>query len=1014
MLQEKIIFGIDGKLISHFASIEIEQTINEHNTFTIKVPQSVIENPMGISIAKSKVWNGKTVHVALAAQNDFLGIITNTFLQKIEDNVGNLIVIEGYSKTKILDSGATYASFEDKTLKDIVDTVLKTGAGERLQNLVNPEFTHAIPYQVQYKETDFDFLKRLAKQYAEWFFYDGEKLFFGKTPRQDQSKKLVFGTDIMTLDVGLQVLPNQFSGYTYNIDNNKLYQNQTEGEVEGLPSLAQSSIDAANELYTKPAFGPEEHTMLGMEALLGMTQKMRREAILANAHYVVGTSNNNTLRLGQQITIYAREIHDMPYMDARWEAGKTFYQENEIGIYIITELYHKATDIGEYQNSFRALPAFIKKLPQPQVKEPIAYAERAIVIDNADPKGYGRIRVKTEWQQINGGRSPWISPLTPDAGRSNAVARNRGFVAVPEVGDNVIIDHIGGDPLRPFVLGSFFNGTTGAGGGANNDFRSMTDPSGAKLEMERAKNIVLGDSNENKFHIDSVNNNVNINAIETLTINAKNVVINASENFTVNVGNTMTFNVVKNAFFNIFQKMQVNTPYLHQLVTGLFHTNASKALINSDNEIKLESPEMHLAGQKKLFMHSDEQAIINSKGTAEVHGTQGNKTSNVADAYETVKEEIIANCVVHFRPHTNWIGEFGFDWLRIGDTSHSGDVWYKNIVGEYEYSWNDINLQIYDSGSFEAKDWAYKKLKNEYGGVMTVPFLKNSYIVPYLSLYKDKTARLSLEMNIQAPPKKLEFKYDDTLFKLNHKDIAQKTKGKHTLSDFLEITCIKTFSDDKYIEVFADDQIVGKLRVHKNGKTDRKKINVVLAKVKTNVTGNGEEGKITAEHPKLERQLKQALITPHIVNENVDLTNDKTFTKKFVKTDALGNKSFGFKGKELHDYMLKNYNLKTKYPDSFIIYVFDILVPIPNSQILLGQAYDINSDNALVFKQKAASTLTHEFLHGLGLYHTFDNDGKFTFEKNKTDNIMDYSANRYATFVWQWQIIRNHKLVKPE
>jgi hypothetical protein len=32
----------------------------------------------------------------------------------------------------------------------------------------------------------------------------------------------------------------------------------------------------------------------------------------------------------------------------------------------------------------------------------------------------------------------------------------------------------------------------------------------------------------------------------------------------------------------------------------------------------------------------------------------------------------------------------------------------------FEYSWNDINLQIYDGGSFEAKDWAYKKLKNEY------------------------------------------------------------------------------------------------------------------------------------------------------------------------------------------------------------------------------------------------------------------------------------------------------------
>jgi hypothetical protein len=294
---------------------------------------------------------------------------------------------------------------------------------------------------------------------------------------------------------------------------------------------------------------------------------------------------------------------------------------------------------------------------------------------------------------------------------------------------------------------------------------------------------------------------------------------------------------------------------------------------------------------------------------------------------------------------------------------------------------------------------------------MTVPFLNNSYIVPYLTLYKGKTAKLSLEMNIQAPPKKLEFKYDDTLFKLNHKDIAQKTKGKHTLPDFLEITCIKTFSDDKYIEVLADDQIVGKLRVHKNGKIDRKKINVVLAKVKTNVTGKYEIGTITAEHPKLERHLKQALISPHIVtDDSVNLSKDTAFIKKFITK----SKTLKYKGKELHDYMLKNYDLKTKYPDSFIIYIFDLEVPAPGGGLYIGEAYDINCDNALVFKGKMASTLTHEFLHGLGLYHTFDNDGKFTFEKNKTDNIMDYSTNRYSIFVWQWYLIRKHKLIKPE
>ena len=37
------------------------------------------------------------------------------------------------------------------------------------------------------------------------------------------------------------------------------------------------------------------------------------------------------------------------------------------------------------------------------------------------------------------------------------------------------------------------------------------------------------------------------------------------------------------------------------------------------------------------------------------------------------------------------------------------------------------------------------------------------------------------------------------------------------------------------------------------------------------------------------------------------------------------------------------------------------------------------------------SMLAYETFHAMGLYHTFDDHSTFTFEKFKTDNIMDYS-----------------------
>ncbi|GGG67355.1 hypothetical protein GCM10007332_32750 [Epilithonimonas arachidiradicis] len=39
----------------------------------------------------------------------------------------------------------------------------------------------------------------------------------------------------------------------------------------------------------------------------------------------------------------------------------------------------------------------------------------------------------------------------------------------------------------------------------------------------------------------------------------------------------------------------------------------------------------------------------------------------------------------------------------------------------------------------------------------------------------------------------------------------------------------------------------------------------------------------------------------------------------------------------------------------------------------------------------------------MGLYHSFDNDGEYTFEYQKTNNIMDYSFDSDRKLLWYWQ-----------
>lgn len=56
--------------------------------------------------------------------------------------------------------------------------------------------------------------------------------------------------------------------------------------------------------------------------------------------------------------------------------------------------------------------------------------------------------------------------MTPDAGGSDKVSKNRGFMSIPEVENTkVMIGFQHQLPDRPFVMGSMFHGQVGGGGG---------------------------------------------------------------------------------------------------------------------------------------------------------------------------------------------------------------------------------------------------------------------------------------------------------------------------------------------------------------------------------------------------------------------------------------------------------------------------------------------------------------------------------------------------------------------
>ena len=641
---------------------------------------------------------------------------------------------------------------------------------------------------------------------------------------------------------------------------------------------------------------------------------------------------------------------------------------------------------------------------------PLAETQMATVLSNADPEGKGRVRVRMNWQ-TDGMQTSWVRVMTPDGGSSKDVKSNRGFVFIPEVGDQVLLGFRHGDPARPYVMGSLFNGTIGNGGGSNNSIKSLKTCSGISVILnDDNRSLEIKDAGGSSIHLDG-NGNILLNAPKNIQLHAGNdMSLMVGHDLQVNVGNSQTTNIGNMLLTNVMQKILVNTPFMQQLVADFFHTQAGKALLNSQKQIKIEAPETNVVGEQELFIHSANKTVVNSQGTMEMRGEQGMHELNTAKEYETVKEEIGTKVCVQFRTSESYSGEFGFDWVRIADSSRIGDKRanrYDKIIGTCEG--NGYNLKQETN--------KYIQFLTEYKQQYIIPWKKKSknlYVVPVMTLMQGRSAKLVLNIDVFETPKTLKYEYDESLFSLSTDTVKNYKKGKHKEGDKLEILCKQEFSEDKQISIYAYDEkeeksLAGKLIIKANDKKHRYVLKVILVRVKCKIRENpDEEHTQPIQNPnyktKLEKYFAQCYIEAEIKECELDLTTDKnkkgftTFISNGkIKQDTIDN---GL----IFDYLttIMNNNEDTlKYMDFHKIFLFDEL----SEEIgLCGQTRNIPAKEVIVLKLGLYdSTMVHELFHALGLHHSFNSLNQYVFKQYKTDNIMDYSDMKGIPVISTWQ-----------
>ncbi len=188
----------------------------------------------------------------------------------------------------------------------------------------------------------------------------------------------------------------------------------------------------------------------------------------------------------------------------------------------------------------------------------------ALVTDITDPYGQGRVRVRLPWLPNDGDRryEVWARLATLMAGN------NRGSWFIPDVDDEVLVCFEAGDPRRPYVIGTLWNGRDAPpesmdSAGSNNiktlrsrngvvitiddesgsETLKLETPGGQQVELKDGPGTITAqDANGNSVKLEP--SGITVDAAAKVTINGSLLEISASM-VTVNAGMSRFSGVVQ-------------------------------------------------------------------------------------------------------------------------------------------------------------------------------------------------------------------------------------------------------------------------------------------------------------------------------------------------------------------------------------------------------------------------------------------------------------------------------------
>jgi phage protein D len=416
------------------------------------------------------------------------------------------VVVQAFDRSHRLHRGRRVRTFQEMSDGDVVSRI--AGDAGLQTDIAGADAQHA--YLIQDNQTDYAFLAERALLTGLELSVDDETIRFKRPAPEGQPVELGWDTGLLSFSVRLtaadQVSEVEVRGWD---PKQKQAITSTVSDSDAAPrigmdagTIRSSAFGQATALVTdRPVRDTSEAEALGHAALDHLTSAIVRADGVARG--------DPDLRAGAQVKI----------------AG---LGQRLSGTYDVTSTTHTVVPGIGYETRFSIRGRRRGTLIELASGGGSADSRRlgpvvGIVTNVKDEDNEGKVKVKFPWLS-DSDESAWARLSSPMAGP------DRGLQLVPEVDDEVLVVFERGDPNRPIVIGSMWNGVDApplggdavSGDGAVQQRMLKTRIGHTILldDSDSSKSIVITDSAGNKITWDAANSKIEIVSQGDLKVSA--------------------------------------------------------------------------------------------------------------------------------------------------------------------------------------------------------------------------------------------------------------------------------------------------------------------------------------------------------------------------------------------------------------------------------------------------------------------------------------------------------------